>query len=137
MNEAIKEDETEDFKRYCQLRDSEKKAFYVSRGCSRKWMNQGDETRGSSGINFQWPILENQSFKDALQSAKDGDSPNNISPIFTYSVKAGVSIMEMGDSETDFMEAIAEDITLPRAHILFAPHHGRDTGKVPRYFSTR
>jgi hypothetical protein len=37
----------------------------------------------------------------------------------------------MGDLETEFMESIQKNLSLPRAHILFAPHHGRDTGKVP------
>ena len=37
-NSATKPDETESFKHYCQLRDSEK-AFYVHKGCERKWMN--------------------------------------------------------------------------------------------------
>lgn len=131
-NEATKEVATDDFTRYCELRDSENKAFYIFRGCTRKWMNQGDDTRGQSGISVQWPDRDNQTFKNALQSAKDGDSPNNISPVFTYSVANGVTMMWMGDLETDFMEAIAEHIILPRAHILFAPHHGRDSGKVPQ-----
>jgi beta-lactamase superfamily II metal-dependent hydrolase len=131
-NEATKADETDDFTRYCELRDSEKKAFYLARGCKRKWLNEGDDTRGCSGINVQWPDPVNESFQDALKAAKNGESPNNISPIFTYSVENGVAIMWMGDLETDFMEAIAESIELPRADILFAPHHGRDTGKVPQ-----
>jgi beta-lactamase superfamily II metal-dependent hydrolase len=131
-NEATKEDITDDFRRYCALRDHEKYAFYIFKGCTRKWMNQSDETRGASGLSVQWPDLDNQSFKDALQAAKDGESPNNISPVFTYSVENGVTMMWMGDLETEFMEAIADDISLPRAHILFAPHHGRDSGKVPQ-----
>mgnify|MGYP002660183284 FL=1 len=44
-NEATKEDKTDDFKKYCELRDSDK-AFYIYKGCSRKWMNQTDDTRG-------------------------------------------------------------------------------------------
>lgn len=39
-NEATKSDETDDFKKYCELRDSDKKAFYIYEGCSRCWMNQ-------------------------------------------------------------------------------------------------
>lgn len=50
-NEAIKDDETEDFKRYCSLRDGTHH-YYISKGCSRKWMNMYDEERGSSGINI-------------------------------------------------------------------------------------
>jgi hypothetical protein len=37
----------------------------------------------------------------------------------------------MGDLETDFMEAIEADLELPSVHILFAPHHGRDSGRIP------
>ena len=39
-NEATKPDETDSFKKYCQLRDDSDKAFYVYQGCSRRWMNQ-------------------------------------------------------------------------------------------------
>ena len=34
-NEATKTDESESFKKYCELRDSDK-AFYLHKGCSRK-----------------------------------------------------------------------------------------------------
>jgi hypothetical protein len=37
----------------------------------------------------------------------------------------------MGDLETSFMEAIENDITLPKVDILFAPHHGRESGRIP------
>ena len=50
-NQATKDEETESYKHYCALRDSSK-AFYIFKGCSRKWMNQKDDTRGSSGINI-------------------------------------------------------------------------------------
>ena len=61
-NEATKEDETEDFKRYCELRDSDKKSFYLYKDCSRCWMNTNDEEKkyGSSGINILWPIVDNK-----------------------------------------------------------------------------
>lgn len=130
-NEATKDDETDGFKRYKKLRDGDK-AFYVSKGCSRKWMNQSSEERGSAGINFQWPKTDNSDFKDALKDAKDGKSPNNISPIFTYSLNGGATIIWMGDLENDFMEKIIDEITLPSVNILFAPHHGRKSGKVPK-----
>lgn len=38
-NNATKEEETSGFKKYCELRDSEKKAFHIYKDCSRKWMN--------------------------------------------------------------------------------------------------
>ncbi|MDN5201266.1 MBL fold metallo-hydrolase [Fulvivirgaceae bacterium BMA10] len=130
-NKATKKEETEDFQKYCQLRDDLQKAFFLERGCSRKWMNICDETNGSSGINVLWPIVSNQHYKDALKESKNGNSPNNISPIIKYSIQNGASMIWMGDLETDFMENIINEITLPSIDILFAPHHGRESGKVP------
>lgn len=130
-NEASKNDDTDDFDRYCELRDSDK-AFYLYAGCSRKWMNQTDDERSSSGISILWPKTANQFYKAALKEAADGKSPNNISPIVKYSLKDSATILWMGDLETEFMENIEDDLSLPAVDILFAPHHGRDSGKVPQ-----
>jgi beta-lactamase superfamily II metal-dependent hydrolase len=129
-NEATKKDETSGFKRYCKLRDGDK-VFNIYKGCSRKWMNLSDETRGSSGISILWPDTNNQFYKDALQIAKDGGSPNNISPIITYGVE-NTKYQWMGDLETKFMEDIQSSVSLSKVNILFAPHHGRNSGKVPK-----
>lgn len=130
QNETTKKDETSGFKRYCKLRDGDK-AFNIYKGCTRKWMNLSDETRGSSGINILWPDTNNQYFKDALKIAKDGGSPNNISPIITYGV-GEAKYQWMGDLETNFMESIKDDVDFAKVNILFAPHHGRESGKIPK-----
>ncbi|MCY4384884.1 MAG: hypothetical protein OXE44_17260 [Nitrospinae bacterium] len=130
-NSATKEVETNDFKRYKKLRDGDK-AFYIFRDCKRRWMNQNDDERDSSGINIRWPITSNKHFKDALKDAGDGKSPNNISPVITYSLNNGVDMAWFGDLETDFMEEIKGEISWPNVDILFAPHHGRDSGKIPK-----
>ena len=130
-NKATKKDETEDFKEYCFLRDGDKH-FYLYKGCSRKWMNLGDDERGCSGINILWPKTNNQYFKDALEKAHNGESPNNISPIIKYSLKDGVDILWFGDLEKDFMEKIKDDLDIEQADIIFAPHHGRESGKIPQ-----
>lgn len=130
-NEATKTIETVGFIRYRKLRDGEK-AFNIYQNCSRKWMNREDTIRGSSGINILWPNTNNQYYKDALKIAKDGGSPNNISPIITYSINSGATYQWMGDLETDFMENIEDDVSLSKVNILFAPHHGRDSGKIPK-----
>lgn len=130
-NNATKKDETSGFKRYCSLRDGDK-AYYIYKGCSRKWMNKGDDERGSAGVNILWPNLENKFFKDALKVANERGCPNNISPIITYSIENGAKFQWMGDLETGFMENIEDDVKLNKVNILFAPHHGRDSGKVPQ-----
>jgi beta-lactamase superfamily II metal-dependent hydrolase len=131
-NQARKADPTADFEQYCALRDDASKVFYLYRGCARKWINQGDEARGSSGIHILWPLVTNEYYKEALTQTNQGKSPNNISPILTYTLKDGATVMWMGDLEDDFMENIKDAITMESADILFAPHHGRDSGKVPQ-----
>ncbi len=129
-NEASKSDETEDFKEYKKLRDDENKAFYLYKGCSRKWMNCSDDERGSAGINCLWPIRENGDFKTELELAKEGTSFNNISPVITYSLNNGVKAIWFGDMENVFLEKIKKEVNWPEVDILFAPHHGRESGKV-------
>lgn len=132
-NEATKNDETEDFKHYCELRASDK-AFYIYQDCTRCWMNKDDAEKkyGSSGINILWPITDNEDYKVELSNAKNGESPNNISPIIKYSLKNGVTVLWFGDLENKFMEKIKNSIELPKADIIFAPHHGRSSGKIPK-----
>ena len=133
-NSATKNDESDSFKHYCKLRDDKKKAYYVYKGCKRRWMNDCNENapqdNGSSGINFLWPITSNPDFTDALQKAADGTAFNNISPIFTYTLNNGVKVMWMGDMEHEFLEKIKNHIEWGKVDILFAPHHGRESGKV-------
>jgi len=134
-NTATKKIETPDFKKYCSLRDSSK-AFFLEKDCKRKWMNESGEDKegkhiGSAGIEILWPVTSNQDFKDVLKIANDGGEQNNISPIIQYKMADGVKVIFMGDLETEFMEKIQPIVSLNDIDILFAPHHGRDTGKVP------
>lgn len=128
-NGTTKDDESEDFLRYRQLHNSDK-AFYIFKDCTRKWLNLDDEVRGSSGLFVHWPDQSHEEFKWALEDAENGLSPNNLSPIIEYR-GACARFMWMGDLETDFLDSIASDLSLSPITVLFAPHHGRDSGKVP------
>lgn len=136
-NQATKKDITSGFKRYCSLRDNSDKAFFIYKDCSRKWMNESGPDKngkqiGSAGINILWPNTENQFYKEALKIANEGGSPNNISPIVKYSIKDGAIYQWMGDLDTAFMENIKKDVAISKVNVLFAPHHGRDSGKIPQ-----
>lgn len=129
-NKAIKSEDTESFERYCSLRDG-KKAYYIEQGCSRKWMNISDDERGASGISILWPKLDNENFIDALDKCNNGESYNNLSAVIQYRLENGASVLWLGDLETDFMESIVDDIQLTKTTIVFAAHHGRNSGKIP------
>jgi len=133
-NKAVKEKNTESFSYYCSLRDGSSH-YYVYKGCKRKWLNQADANDGigASGIEFLWPIIDDLDYKNAIKEANSGISFNNISPIFTYSVNKSGTFIWLGDIEHDFLELIEDKITWPTVSVLFAPHHGRQSGKIPAY----
>ena len=130
-NVAIKQNESDSFKKYCDLRDSNK-VYYLKKGCTRKWLNDEDNERGSAGIKILWPDISNESFKAELNKVNKGEKPNNISPIIKYST-GNATFLWMGDLETEFMEKVADDLDLSEVSILFAPHHGRESGRVPDF----
>lgn len=129
-NQAIKDIETESFKRYCALRDGQK-AFYIFQGCKRKWLNESDEQRSGAGIHILWPDTGNPHFQEALTECDAGISYNNTSAVIRYSLQNGASFLWLGDLETEFMESITDAITLSKTTVVFASHHGRDSGKIP------
>ncbi|HEY1225161.1 MAG TPA: hypothetical protein VGE54_08055 [Brevundimonas sp.] len=129
-NQAVKDVETASFKHYCSLRDGDK-AFYIHKGCRRKWMNVTDEVRGSSGISVLWPNTANPHFAEALANCEAGEGYNNTSAVLRYQLNDGASALWLGDLETEFMELITDDIELSKTTIVFASHHGRDSGKIP------
>lgn len=123
-----------DFTKYVELRDSEN-SYILKMGCRRKWLNIEDSERSCAGISILWPDIENKIFANALLDIENGtnQSPNNISPIIKYSIENNASFLWMGDMESDFMESVETELLKLdlRTDILFAPHHGRDTGKIP------
>lgn len=129
-NQAIKDKNTTSFDRYRKLRDGEK-AFYIRKGCSRKWMNLSDDVRSTSGISILWPDTENDHFKEALAECDAGESYNNTSAVIRYQLENGASFMWLGDLHTDFMESITDYIDLKKTTVVFAAHHGRSSGKIP------
>jgi len=94
-------------------------------------MDLDSEERKNSGLSIRWPIIGSELHNEALRQAKEGNSPNNISPIVKYSLNGGATILWMGDLESSFMDEAMEEVGMDAAEILFAPHHGRDSGTVP------
>ena len=117
---------------YIRLRKSTSN-YIIKQDVERYWLNQSNSERNSIGINFLWPDLKNAKFIAAQKSVEQGGSPNNISPVFTYSVKNSATIMWMGDMLSDMQKEFYEQCwqKLSKIDILFHPHHGRDTSKIP------
>lgn len=130
----IELDNQEDFNKYCELRDDKEKCFFIYKNCSRKWLNQSDDNRGSSGLFILWPNINNEFFKEELEKLENDmkESANNISPIIEYSLNEGVTALWFGDMESGFLEKVKDKIDFPKADIIFAPHHGRNSGKIPK-----
>lgn len=107
----------------------------IKRGLERCWLNRSNNYTKSSRINFHWPDLTNDKFKQALEHVSKGTDINNICPIFTYKAGTkGATYMWMGDLETDMQQVYYDAFfpNIPHVDILFHPHHGRDSGKVPQ-----
>lgn len=106
----------------------------IEEGLRRCWINKKDEKRESSGITFQWPKTNVAEFKDALAKVKNGDNPNNISCVFTYSINNGPKFMWMGDMQTGMQEVFLREMKdkLEPVDIFFHPHHGRKTSAPPK-----
>ena len=138
-NKATKQNDSDSFKCYCTLRDNKNGVTcYLEKGLSRCYLNkEGMDNKNkkiySSGISILWPDVKNNEFIAALNDAKDGKECNNISPIIKYSVEDGHSFLWMGDLESSFMSKIKNELinALSQADIVFAPHHGRQTGRIP------
>lgn len=131
-NETTKEDGGEDFECYCTLRDDPKHNFELKKDCTRRWMNCSNEERSSSNLDCLWPIISNSKYKEALTTAKKTGKPNNISPAIRYHTD-NFSFLWMGDMETDMQKEFETQVndSIPETTIVFAPHHGRDSGKIP------
>lgn len=129
-NAATKPEPSTSFEHYCRLRDGDK-AYYVYKGCRRKWLNQGGGERGPAGISILWPNTSNEHYQAALQDAADGVAFNNVSLVARYAIQNNASFIWIGDLETQFMEDILDDIELTETTVVFAPHHGRKSGKLP------
>lgn len=80
-------------------------------------------------MNFLWPDIDNEVYQEALEKAKNGESPNNISLILQYNCAA--KFLWMGDIETEFLEKVKDEIDFEEVDVVFAPHHGRESGKIP------
>lgn len=130
-NNIPSDEEDASLSEYIELKS--KHNYAIHRGIKRCWLNDANNEHGSSGINFHWPVLTNESFKDALDDVSKGKNVNNICPIITYSINNGPSYMWMGDLETDMQQEYYDTTDdIPQVNILFQPHHGRESGSVPQ-----
>ncbi len=117
--------------KYIEMKDNYN--FAIEKGIKRCWLNNSNNENDGSGINFCWPIINNEKFNEALKNVSNGQKVNNICPIFTYSIKNGATYMWMGDLETDMQKEYYDTCSenIPVVNILFQPHHGRKSASIP------
>ena len=130
-NDIPSNDDDLSLTKYIDLKD--KYNFPLKKGIKRCWLNESNDENKSSGINFYWPIINNDDFQEALKKVKNGENINDICPIFTYKFKGGATYMWMGDLETEMQQSYynACKHEIPKINILFQPHHGRFSASVP------
>ena len=87
------------------------------------------QKQGYEVIGLTMLLCENEQFT-ALEDAKNGKDPNNISPIITYSLKNNITAYWFGDLLTDYMTDIKDNVDWIEADIVFASHHGRSSGSI-------
>ena len=131
VDNNIKTEDSDDFRKYYELRDNSD--LKLKKDMENSWLNKGHTGREGSDIFILWPDINNEDYKEELNKLEKNEkiSGNNISPIIQYSPKNSVSVLWFGDMENDFLNKIEKEIEIPEADILFAPHHGRDSGKIP------
>ena len=131
QNQAQKDEKTESFKHYCRLRDDMERAFYIHKGCSSEHHEGKWNFAYPADIQGKYSVPRPQQFKEALNACNSGESYNNISPIIRYTIEDGASFLWLGDLATEFMEKISDSVQLEKTTVIFASHHGRDSGKIP------
>lgn len=124
--------ETDNFKFYATLRDANKTCC-LNKSLNRQYFNIPDKNYGSSNLYVWWPLDGHEKFKEFLGEAKTDLSSNSICPIIEYRYNDKLSVLWFGDLESKYTDQIKEHIIKcaesSRKYILFAPHHGRKTGK--------
>lgn len=130
VNNSIKLDDDASSKKYLELKDDKNKECKIYSGLNRAYLNQSSGgVEINAHIRFLWPDVNNIHFKEALNIANTTGKSNNICPIIEYTTPYFQKVLWFGDMEEKIMEKIKNDIMLPKADIVFAPHHGRD--KLP------
>lgn len=135
-NEIPAEKDNPSLEKYMSLMNDATSAS-IKAGLDRDFLNQDKAGKGigSSGIVFYWPDWDNPEFIKALETVKNGGKANNISPIILYHTEK-VRILWMGDMEEGMQKEFfrLHKGEIGKVNILFAPHHGRESGQVPADF---
>lgn len=134
-NEIPEEKDNPSLSKYIQLMNDDSSAS-IKTGLKREFLNQDKEGKanGPSGIEFLWPDLTNSEFKKAIDSVRNGGKANDICPVILLQDDA--RFLWMGDMESKMQREFYKHHKgeIGKVNVLFAPHHGRESGQVPEDF---
>lgn len=123
--------------KYIELLNHSDSAF-IKAGLKRDFLNQDKANKGigSANIDYYWPDPDDTEFKKAVEAVKNGGKANDICPIITYHTNNGARFLWMGDLESGMQEEYHKHHKgeIGKVNVLFAPHHGRESGQVPKDF---
>ena len=130
-NNVPADNPTNSFKTYLDYKKRQQLTYKIRRGLQLQYLNESGNGISSCNIEFLWPDRSQPCFHEALRNANAGIRCNDISPIIKYTAPNGLVYLWFGDMETPMLEEVLKVINIPRADIVFAPHHGRTSGSIP------